>query len=128
MILADTSVVIALLRSADPKILTTLKQHSAVICGITRAEVLFGVRNPADHARFTGVLALLPQSPIPDDLWETIGLNLAQLRSAGLPMSLADVTICSMAIHLGVDLWARDQHFRLIQPVLPALKLFQEPP
>jgi predicted nucleic acid-binding protein len=36
MILADTSIVIAYLRTADPKLLATLQQHSAVICGITR--------------------------------------------------------------------------------------------
>ncbi|MCI0358982.1 MAG: hypothetical protein L0211_10930 [Planctomycetaceae bacterium] len=44
MILADTSVIIAYLRTADPKLLAILKQHGAVICGITRAEVLYGVR------------------------------------------------------------------------------------
>ncbi len=128
MILVDTSVVIALLRTANPKILANVKQHAAVICGITRAEVLYGVRNPPDFARFSAVLALLPQSPIPDPLWETVGLHLAKLRTAGLPMSLADVAICTMAMHLDVELWARDQHFQLIQSALPALRLFQEPP
>jgi predicted nucleic acid-binding protein len=122
MILADTSVVIAYLRSANPKLLATLNQQSAIICGITRAEVLYGVRNPSDYSRFTAVLNALPQVPIPNDLWDTIGLNLSKLRTAGLPMSLADVAIASLAMHLDVELWARDQHFLLIQPVLPTLR------
>lgn len=128
MILADTSVIIAYLRTADPTLLAILKQQGAVVCGITRAEVLCGVRNPTDYARFMTALNALPQAPIPDALWDTIGLNLATLRSAGLTMSLADVTIASMAVHLGVELWARDQHFQLMQTVLPGLRLFQEPP
>jgi predicted nucleic acid-binding protein len=128
MILADTSVIIAFLRTADPKLLGILKQEGAVVCGITRAEVLCGVRSPADFTRFAGALNSLPQAPIPDVLWDTIGLNLATLRGAGLTMSVADVAIASMAMHLGVELWARDQHFQLIQTVLPALRLFQEPP
>jgi predicted nucleic acid-binding protein len=68
MILTDTSIVIAYLRTADPKLLATLKQHSAAVCGITRAEVLYGVRNPADLARFTAAVNALPTVPIPDEL------------------------------------------------------------
>jgi predicted nucleic acid-binding protein len=128
MILADTSVIITYLRTADPRLLALLKQNGAAICGITRAEVLYGVRNPADYARFIAGLNALPQVRIPDALWDEIGLNLAGLRSAGLPMSLADMAISTLAVHLGIELWARDQHFQLIQGVLPALRLFQEPP
>jgi predicted nucleic acid-binding protein len=128
MILADTSVIIAYLRTADPRLLAILKQQGAVICGITRAEVLYGVRNSGDLARFSGALNQLPLAPIPDSLWDSVGLNLAALRTAGLPMSMADVAIASLAVHLGVELWARDQHFQLIQTVLTSLRLFQEPP
>jgi predicted nucleic acid-binding protein len=128
MILADTSIVIAYLRSADPKLLATLTQHSAAICGITRAEVLYGVRNPSDYARFSTALNALPQVPIPDELWDTIGLNLAKLRDAGLSMSVADVAISSLAMHRNMELWARDQHFPLIQTMFPSLRLFKERP
>jgi predicted nucleic acid-binding protein len=128
MILADTSIIIAYLRTADPKLLAVLKQQGAVICGITRAEVLYGVRNSGDLARFSGALNQLPLAPFPDTLWDAVGLNLATLRTAGLPMSLADVTIASLAMHQNIELWARDQHFPLIQSVLPSLRLFPEPP
>lgn len=128
MILADTSVVIAYLRTADLRLLAMLKQNAAVICGITRAEVLYGVRKAGDQARFNTARNAAPQVSIPDALWDTIGLNLAQLRSRGLPMSLADVAISTVAMHLDIELWARDQHFSLFQSALPALRLFQEPP
>jgi predicted nucleic acid-binding protein len=128
MILADTSVIIAYLRSADAQLLSRLRQHGAVICGITRAEVLFGVRRQQDLIQFTAALDALPAVPIPEKLWDTIGLNLASLRAVGLPMSLADVAIASVAMDLDIELWARDQHFELIRGEFQALKLFQEPP
>jgi predicted nucleic acid-binding protein len=38
------------------------------------------------------------------------------------------VAIATVAIANGIELWARDRHFPLIQSILPALRLFQEPP
>lgn len=52
MILVDTTIVVALLRTADPALNATLKSEGAAICGITRAEILNGVRVPPDRARF----------------------------------------------------------------------------
>jgi predicted nucleic acid-binding protein len=39
-----------------------------------------------------------------------------------------DVVLATVAIANGIELWTRDKHFALIQGVLPALRLFQEPP
>jgi predicted nucleic acid-binding protein len=128
MILLDTTLVLAQLRASDLRLLNLFKTHQAAICGITRAEILHGVRNPADLARFLTMLNALPQAAIAESLWDEVGLNLVALRSAGLNLPLSDVVIASVAISLGVELWARDQHFLLIQSVLPALKLFPEPP
>jgi predicted nucleic acid-binding protein len=128
MILVDTSVVIAQLRSSDPRLLALFKTHDAAICGLTRAEVLYGVRTQADHSRFIAVLNAVAHVSIPDGLWDEAGLNLATMRASGFPMPLADVVIATLAIHLDVEPWARDQHFSLIQAVIPGLRLFSEPP
>ena len=50
MILADTSVLIDYLRSKDAQLLAHLKNNSAVVCGIVRAEILCGAQN-AGHRR-----------------------------------------------------------------------------
>ena len=47
MILIDADVIIAYERSGDPKLLHLFKLHAGTLCGITRAEVLHGVRSPA---------------------------------------------------------------------------------
>ena len=128
MILLDTTLVFAQLRASDQRLLNLFQAHQAAICGITRAEVLHGVRNAADQSRFLAMLNGLPRVAIPEPLWDQVGLNLAALRAAGLSLPFSDVVIASVAIHFDMELWARDQHFPMIQNVLPALRLFPEPP
>ena len=43
-------------------------------------------------------------------------------------MPFPDAVIASVAIANGIELWTRDRHFTLVQQLLPALKLFPEPP
>ena len=38
------------------------------------------------------------------------------------------VVLATVAISNDIELWTRDTHFPMIQKVLPALKLFVEPP
>ena len=128
MILVDTTVVVAYLRSADPRLPALFAAHQAGICGVTRAEILHGVRNPADQARFAAALNSFQQLSIPDAVWDEVGAHLAALRVAGLPTPFADVIIAALAIHLDVELWSRDQHHIAMQRTIPALRLFQEPP
>src|SRR5688572_7668272 len=128
MILVDTTVVVAYLRSANPQLPALFAAHQAAICGITRAEILHWVRNPSDQVRFATALNGFQQISIPDDLWDEVGALLATLRGAGLPMPFADVVIAALAIHLDIELWSRDQHHFAMQAVVPALRLFQEPP
>lgn len=128
MTLVDTSVVIDFLRFADPKLLVLFKSLPGAICGVTRAEVLHGARNPADRARVLTVLNAFGQIPIPDSLWDDVGDLLAALRSAGVTVPFNDVLIATVAISTGVELWTRDNQFALIQRVEPRLVLFTEPP
>ena len=56
MILVDASIVIDYERSGDPKLLSLFKAYAAALCGITRAEVLYGVRKPTDRPRIIAAL------------------------------------------------------------------------
>ncbi|MDX1945314.1 MAG: PIN domain-containing protein [Pirellulaceae bacterium] len=115
MILVDTSVVIAYLRTADPRLLSMFASQQAAICRITRAEVLHGVRSPTERVRWIAALDSFQQQAIPESLWDEVGDCLAALRAAGLPMPLADVIVAALAIHLDVELWSRDAHHPLMQ-------------
>jgi predicted nucleic acid-binding protein len=56
MILLDTSVVIDYLRTADARMLAVFQAEDAAICGVTRAEVLHGARDPAHRAQLIAAL------------------------------------------------------------------------
>lgn len=128
MILVDTSVVIDYLRGRDVRLLALLPTVSVGLCGIVRAELLCGTRNPKHRRVLLQSLATFHQIPIPEAMWETVGDNLAILRMSGITVPFADAVIATLGLHLNLEVWTRDQQFTYMQRVLPALKLFQEPP
>ncbi len=126
MILVDASVIIEYLRSQDPKLLSVLQSNGAAICGVTRAEVLAGSRNPKQRQRLVALLDSLNQIALDDAIWDGVGDHLATLRASGITVPFPDAVLSALAIFMDIELWARDQHFPLIQRVFRTLKLFQE--
>ena len=128
MILVDASVIIEYLQSPDPNLLSVLQSNDAAICGVTRAEVLAGSRSPKQRQRLAALLDSLSQVALDDAIWDDVGDHLATLRAAGITVPFPDAVLSALAISMDIELWARDQHFLLIQRVCPALKLFQDRP
>ncbi|MCI0703639.1 MAG: PIN domain-containing protein [Planctomycetia bacterium] len=128
MILVDTSVLIDYLRTGDPKIDGLFRTLPVAVCGITSAELLHGVRSSAERTRILTILAAFTQVAIPDSIWNDVGDNLNALRAGGVTIPFADAVIATVAITNDVELWTRDNHFAHVQRILPALKLFVEPP
>jgi predicted nucleic acid-binding protein len=128
MILVDTSVLIDALRKPDPRLQQLFVAHQAAICGVTRAEVLCGARDAAHYRNLEAALAPFPQVAIAESYWDSLGRNLYALRSKGITVPFPDTIIAPVAIENDVELWTRDGQFKMIQTVLPTLKLFQEPP
>ena len=128
MILVDASVIIEYLRSQDPNLLGVLQSHGAAICGVTRAEILAGSRSPQQRQRLAALLDSLSQIALDDAIWDAVGDHLATLRASGITVPFPDAVLSALAVFMDIELWARDQHFPLIQRVFPSLKLFQESP
>jgi predicted nucleic acid-binding protein len=63
-----------------------------------------------------------------DAFWESLGDQLAELRSHGVTVPFPDAVLSTLALSLDVEVWSRDHHFLIIQGVFPTLKIFQEPP
>jgi predicted nucleic acid-binding protein len=128
VILTDTSVVIAHSRAKDHKLLALIPTLTLGVCGVTRAQVLSGPRPPAVRAKLVAVLAQYASIPIPEAVWDDVGDNYVLLRANGVTPEFADLVIATVAIHFDIELWSRDNDFRLMQPHLPSLRLFVEPP
>jgi predicted nucleic acid-binding protein len=112
----------------DPKLTSLFRTLPLAVCGVMRAELLHGVRNPRDRARLIVLLDAMTQLPIPETIWDRVGDHLADLRAGGITIPFPDAVIATTAIANGIEVWTRDPHFTLAQSILPALRLFSEPP
>jgi predicted nucleic acid-binding protein len=59
MILVDTNILIAVIRTGDPKIVALLRTYAAAVCGVTRAELLHGVRSATERRDVLAMLGTL---------------------------------------------------------------------
>lgn len=128
MILVDTTVVIDFTRTGNPAIFRLFVQYDAAICGVVRAELLHGARDPAHRLRLMNALAAFRHIVIADDIWDAVGDHAAELRRNGVTVPFGDAILATIAIREDVEFWTRDSHFQHVQAVLPALRLFVEPP
>lgn len=128
MTLIDSDILISVIRTRDPKLSGLLRSLPAVVSGVTRAELLQGARTPADRAAVMALLRTLRVALIPDIVWTAAGDNLASFRRRGLIVPFNDGVLATLAVTTNTTLWSRDKHYPMMQPHLPALRLFAEPP
>ncbi len=127
MILADTGAIIACWRRPSPAHKHILNNFPVAFCGITRAELYVGARSELEIEAFSNDLSLLNEIPIDNAIWEVVGRNLQLLRTKGFTVPFTDVVISSVALQHDFEIWTYDAHFKMIQTVIPKLRLFQEP-
>jgi predicted nucleic acid-binding protein len=120
MILIDTSVLVDYIRTKDALLLRKMQHHGGAVCGVVRAELLAGSKNPRDRARLTLLLDSFQAIDTPETLCVTIGDHAALLRARGVNIPLPDAIIATIATTANVELWSRDAHFILAQPFLPS--------
>ncbi len=128
MILVDTGVLIDFLRTKDLKLDGLFRSLPVAVCSVTRAEILAGARGAGDRQRLLQFLGTFQQIAIPETLWDLVGDTLAALYTRGVTVPFPDAVIATVAMENDIEVWARDPHYPMMQPILPRLKLFQEPP
>lgn len=128
VILVDCSVLVDHFRKKDAKVSHLVVKLPLAVCGVTRSEALAGSRSPKERVEVLSTLDSFVQVFTPETIWDSLGHNLALLKSKGLNVPFPDLLLATIGIHHDFEVWARDQHFPLMQKHLPALKLFQEPP
>lgn len=127
MTIIDTCVVVDYLRTDDLKLLQQFQTLDSLFIGIVQAELFAGIRSDAELAETEAVISIFAKQSTPETVWRSLGENIALLRRNGLNFPIQDVLLSTIAIELDVELWSRDNHFTLMQTVLPKLKLYQEP-
>ena len=131
MVIVDTSIWIEFFRrNGDPAAKLALghliKNREASFCGPVKMELLGGVSASRQQA-FAQKLKLFPTVPEKSDFWIQSAGNYSQLRSAGVTAPWNDILISTIARHSGFRIYAADNHFAIMAPIL-GLQLYTPGP
>jgi predicted nucleic acid-binding protein len=63
---------------------------------------------------------------IDDSVWNALGILLNKLKKNGITLPFQDALMAVLAIKKGLSIWSKDQHFLLIQNVVPELQIFKK--
>jgi predicted nucleic acid-binding protein len=122
MVLVDTSVWIEMHRRDgrdDVKLALQglLDAYEATICGPVEMEFLGGAR-PHERERLQAWCNVLPYLRNHQTLWRKAAVNFALLRAKGIHTPWNDVLIATLSQEAQCRIYACDQHFELMAPVL----------
>ena len=122
-ILVDSSVWIAFFRGTDQglsgELAGLLRSGAVVTAGPVVAELLSGIRKPADRTLVEGCLKALPRIDPEEDPWTATGNARGELGKRGVRASLVDVWIALAARDHEAALWTLDEDFEGIRKVVP---------
>lgn len=126
MILVDTNVIVNLWKSASEEEIKAFYEQDVAICGVVKSELLHGAYSESNLNQMAFDLSLLTEFNIQASQWEDFGRFLYRLRTNGLSVPYADALIAFIAITNNLEIKTNDKHFRLMQVVVPEIKLTSE--
>ena len=131
MVLVDSSVWIeAARRSGDLSckvgLESLLEEFEVALTGPVRLEFLGGARRH-DRTRLLEYLSGLTYEPLEEVDWEMAVRHSWVLRDAGLSIPWNDVLIATLALRLGLRVYARDAHFDQMEQLL-GIRLYRPGP
>ncbi|MBM3833813.1 MAG: PIN domain nuclease [Verrucomicrobia bacterium] len=94
-----------------------LEEYDAVWCGLVKLEVL-GAARSEERKRLDAYFECIPCKPMPEVGWEFATQCARRLRDRGLTIPATDILIASLAVTWQCRVYAIDQHFDLMAPVL----------
>ena len=123
MILVDTNIIIDYWNDPDEKFTEIFKNEDIAICGIVEAELLHGARSEKELQNITEAISCFTKFAVGEN-WNGLGHMLNRLRKGGVTLPFTDAVIAQVAITNGLSVLTNDNHFRLIQTIIPELKLY----
>lgn len=117
MILIDSSLYISWLRQRENPALhlrAWVGQRDLAVCGVVRAEVLRGVRDPASRNDLAEFFDLLVDIPTTAETWRRVADLAWELDRHGKVLPLTDLIIAACALSVGADVISSDGHFAQI--------------
>ena len=124
MILVDTNILIDFLKNPTKEKEAIFQENEIATCGVIFTELLRGSKNPKESEKLKTALECFEYLTFEKQDWLEISSLFAKLKKNGLTIPFQDGIIAYLAIKNDCQLWTMDNHFKLIQTVVPVLRLF----
>lgn len=124
MVLLDTNIIIDMWKNSEDATADIIKNEEVCICGVVKSELMHGAVSNKNLDEISIKLSYLEEINIKDTEWDDFGKFLYKLRTNGLTLPYADAMIAFIAIKNNLSIMTKDKHFKLINVIVPELKLY----
>ena len=123
MILVDTNIIIDFWNNPTAASAKIFSENDIALCGVIKTELLRGRKSVNDFAQIQTTLEDFYYLNFVENDWIALAKQFITLKKNGLVVTFQDAIIAFLAIKYGCEVWTNDKHFKLMQTVLPELKL-----
>mgnify|MGYP002621752204 FL=1 len=126
MILADTNVIIDFWDNPNDEYATIFEDNEIATCGVIKTELLRGSNSEKQFSQIEEALNDFTYFSFSEKDWISLSKLFITLKKNGLAVPFQDAMIAYLAIKHDCEVWTNDKHFKLMQVVLPSLRLFRQ--
>ena len=124
MILVDTNIIIDFWDKPTEEAKNVFEENDVAICGVIKTELLRGSNSEKQFSQMEEALNDFTYLSFSEKDWISLAKQFITLKQNGLVVPFQDAMIAYLAIKNNCKVWTNDKHFKLMQVVLPELKLF----
>lgn len=126
MILADTNVIIDFQDNPNDEYSRIFEDNEIATCGVIKTELLRGSNSEKQFSQIEEALNDFTYFSFSEKDWISLSKLFITLKKNGLAVPFQDAMIAYLAIKHDCEVWTNDKHFKLMQVVLPSLRLFRQ--
>ena len=126
MILADTNVISDFWDNPNDEYARIFEDNEIATCGVIKTELLRGSNSEKQFSQIEEALNDFTYFSFSEKDWISLSKLFITLKKNGLAVPFQDAMIAYLAIKHDCEVWTNDKHFKLMQVVLPSLRLFRQ--
>ena len=126
MILVDTNVIIDFWDNPNDEYARIFEDNEIATCGVIKTELLRGSNSEKQFSQIEEALNDFTYFSFSEKDWISLSKLFITLKKNGLAGPFQDAMIAYLAIKHDCEVWTNDKHFKLMQVVLPSLRLFRQ--
>lgn len=126
MILVDTNVIIDFWDNPNDEYARIFEDNEIATCRVIKTELLRGSNSEKQFSQIEEALNDFTYFSFSEKDWISLSKLFITLKKNGLAVPFQDAMIACLAIKHDCEVWTKDKHFKLMQVVLPSLRLFRQ--